>query len=82
VVVGGLQMTLILGAAHLPFDVPVVGSLTLLIALTLLFIVANLCFGAATVVYYSWLPDLASPDERDQVSSRGWAIDDRFVARS
>ena len=39
-----------------------------------LFIVANLCFGAATVVYYSWLPDLASPDERDAVSSRGWAI--------
>jgi MFS transporter, UMF1 family len=40
----------------------------------LLYIVANLCFGAATVVYYSWLPDLASPDERDAVSSRGWAI--------
>jgi UMF1 family MFS transporter len=39
-----------------------------------LYIVANLCFGAATVVYYSWLPDLASPDERDKVSSRGWAI--------
>jgi UMF1 family MFS transporter len=39
-----------------------------------LFMVANLCFGAATVVYYSWLPDLASPDERDAVSSRGWAI--------
>jgi UMF1 family MFS transporter len=39
-----------------------------------LFIVANLCFGAATVVYYSWLPDLAGPDERDTVSSRGWAI--------
>jgi UMF1 family MFS transporter len=38
-----------------------------------LFIVANLCFGAATVVYYSWLPDLADPDERDAVSSRGWA---------
>jgi ABC-2 type transport system permease protein len=45
VVVGGLQMTLILGAAHLLFDVPVVGSLTLLIALTLLFIVANLSVG-------------------------------------
>jgi UMF1 family MFS transporter len=39
-----------------------------------LFIVANLCFGAATVVYYSWLPDLAGPDERDAVSSRGWAF--------
>jgi UMF1 family MFS transporter len=39
-----------------------------------LYIVANLCFGAATVVYYSWLPDLAGPDERDAVSSRGWAF--------
>ncbi|KGH48558.1 MFS transporter [Modestobacter caceresii] len=38
-----------------------------------LFIAANLSFGAATVVYYSWLPDLAGPDERDVVSSRGWA---------
>ncbi|MGY1840602.1 MULTISPECIES: MFS transporter [unclassified Modestobacter] len=39
-----------------------------------LFVAANLCFGAATVVYYSWLPDLAGPDERDAVSSRGWAF--------
>jgi MFS transporter, UMF1 family len=39
-----------------------------------LFVVANLGFGAATVVYYSWLPDLAGPDERDAVSSRGWAL--------
>jgi len=39
-----------------------------------LFVVANLSFGAATVVYYSWLPDLAGPDERDAVSSRGWAF--------
>ena len=39
-----------------------------------LFIVANITFGAATVVYYSWLPDLAGPDERDAVSSRGWAL--------
>jgi MFS transporter, UMF1 family len=39
-----------------------------------LFIVANIAFGAATVVYYSWLPDLAGPDDRDAVSSRGWAL--------
>ncbi|NEM06953.1 MFS transporter [Geodermatophilus normandii] len=39
-----------------------------------LFVVANVAFGAATVVYYSWLPDLAGPDERDAVSSRGWAF--------
>jgi ABC-2 type transport system permease protein len=43
--VGGLQMTLILVAAHLLFAVPVVGSLTLLLALTLLFIIANLSVG-------------------------------------
>jgi MFS-type transporter involved in bile tolerance (Atg22 family) len=40
----------------------------------LLFVVANISFGAAPVVYYSWLPDLAGPDERDAVSSRGWAF--------
>jgi ABC-2 type transport system permease protein len=45
VVVGGLQMTLILVAAHVLFGVPVVGSLTLLLALTLLFIIANLSVG-------------------------------------
>jgi MFS-type transporter involved in bile tolerance (Atg22 family) len=39
-----------------------------------LFVLANICFGAATVVYYSWLPDLAGPDERDAVSSKGWAV--------
>ncbi|WP_100498348.1 MFS transporter [Geodermatophilus chilensis] len=39
-----------------------------------LFILANISFGAATVVYYSWLPTLAAPDERDAVSSRGWAF--------
>ncbi|RFU20749.1 MFS transporter [Geodermatophilus marinus] len=39
-----------------------------------LFALANIAFGAATVVYYSWLPDLAGPDERDLVSSRGWAF--------
>jgi MFS transporter, UMF1 family len=39
----------------------------------LLFLVANTCFGASIVVYYSWLPEIAGPDERDAVSSRGWA---------
>jgi UMF1 family MFS transporter len=38
-----------------------------------LFLLANLAFGGATVVYHSWLPDLAAPDERDAISSRGWA---------
>jgi MFS transporter, UMF1 family len=39
-----------------------------------LFVVANLGYGASIVVYYSWLPDLAGPDDRDAVSSRGWAF--------
>ncbi|CAN5242003.1 MFS transporter [soil metagenome] len=39
-----------------------------------LFVVANISFGAAIVVYYSFLPELAAPDERDDVSSRGLAF--------
>lgn len=39
-----------------------------------LFLVANSCFGASIVVYYSFLPEIAGPDERDDVSSRGWAF--------
>ncbi|NYI94519.1 UMF1 family MFS transporter [Streptomonospora nanhaiensis] len=38
-----------------------------------LFVVANLAVGASVVVYNSFLPDLATADERDAVSSRGWA---------
>ena len=40
----------------------------------LLFLIANIAFGAAVVVYNSFLPQLAGPDERDTVSSRGWAL--------
>jgi UMF1 family MFS transporter len=39
-----------------------------------LFIIANLTFGAAMVFYNSYLPDIASEDERDRVSSYGWAM--------
>jgi MFS transporter, UMF1 family len=39
-----------------------------------LFIVANLTFGAAMVFYNSYLPDIASEDQRDRVSSYGWAM--------
>ncbi|WP_405109077.1 MFS transporter [Micromonospora sp. NBC_01405] len=39
-----------------------------------LFLVANIAFGAAVVVYNSFLPQLGGPDERDGISSRGWAI--------
>jgi ABC-2 type transport system permease protein len=43
--VGAAQMTLILVTAYLLFGVPIVGSLTLLVALTLLFALANLSIG-------------------------------------
>jgi UMF1 family MFS transporter len=39
-----------------------------------LFIVANLAFGASIVFYNSYLPDIASEDQRDRVSSYGWAM--------
>lgn len=41
---------------------------------TVLFVLANICFGAAVVVYYSFLPEIATADERDRLSSHGWAF--------
>lgn len=40
----------------------------------LLLIAANLCLGASIVVYDALLVRVAHPDERDKVSSRGWAL--------
>jgi UMF1 family MFS transporter len=39
-----------------------------------LFLVANVAFGASVVVYNSFLPEIAGPEERDSVSSKGWAL--------
>ncbi|MDN3356301.1 MFS transporter [Actinomadura sp. DC4] len=39
-----------------------------------LLIVGNLAFGCSSVAYNSFLPDIATADERDAVSSRGWGI--------
>lgn len=39
-----------------------------------LFLVANISYGASIVVYHSFLPQIAGPEERDSVSSIGWAI--------
>jgi UMF1 family MFS transporter len=39
-----------------------------------LYIIGNIGYGASIVVYYSFLPDIATPDERDAVSARGWAF--------
>ncbi len=55
-------------------DMAVLGTNGAVLLGSLLFVIANLCFGAAIVSYNSFLPEIASPDMRDQVSSRGWAI--------
>jgi UMF1 family MFS transporter len=39
-----------------------------------LFVVANLCFGGAIVLYNSFLPEIVTEDRRDKVSSRGFAL--------
>lgn len=40
----------------------------------LLFIVANVSFGASIVFYNAYLPSIASQDQRDSVSARGFAM--------
>jgi UMF1 family MFS transporter len=47
------------------------GSLYLLGGL--LFIVANVCFGASIVFYNAFLPEITTEDQADKVSSRGFA---------
>ena len=39
-----------------------------------LFVAANLGYGASMVVYNSYLPLIARPEERDAVSARGWGL--------
>lgn len=39
-----------------------------------LFVVANLAYGSSVVVYDSFLPQISTAEERDGVSSRGWAV--------
>ncbi|MEU3610607.1 MFS transporter [Streptomyces sp. NPDC035033] len=39
-----------------------------------LLIVANASFAVAMMLYNAYLPQIADPDERDEVSSRGWAF--------
>ncbi|MDQ3306910.1 MAG: MFS transporter, partial [Actinomycetota bacterium] len=39
-----------------------------------LLIAANLCLGGSLVVYNAIMMEISSPDERDRVSSRGWAL--------
>jgi MFS transporter, UMF1 family len=39
-----------------------------------LLLIANLSFGAAIVFYNAYLPEISAPNERDDDSSRGWAL--------
>ncbi|MCS7025284.1 MAG: MFS transporter [Bryobacteraceae bacterium] len=39
-----------------------------------LFLIANSAFGASIVVYNSFLPEIAGPEQRDAVSSKGFAL--------
>ena len=41
---------------------------------TALLFAANICLGSSLVVYDAILCEIATPDERDAVSSRGWAL--------
>jgi UMF1 family MFS transporter len=40
----------------------------------LLFLLANVSFGAAETIYNSFLPEIAPPEQRDSVSSKGFGI--------
>ena len=39
----------------------------------ILFLIANVSFGAGVVIYNSFLPEIAPQEDRDAVSSKGWA---------
>ncbi|MBM3126058.1 MAG: MFS transporter [Chloroflexi bacterium] len=67
-----LQTFATLGAAATILLFLVTGSLWWLGGL--LFVIANLSFGAAIVFYNAYLPDIATENERDRVSSFGWAM--------
>lgn len=67
-----MQLFASLGAAATVLLFLVTGNLWWLGGLLL--IVANLAFGAAIVFYNAYLPDIAPPNDRDRVSSQGWAM--------
>lgn len=39
-----------------------------------LFLIANLSFGASIVFYNAFLPEIANPEERNALSSKGWGL--------
>ncbi len=54
-------------------DLTAIGTNGAILLGSLLLVIANFCFGAAIVFYNAFLPEIASPDQRDRVSSRGFA---------
>ncbi|MBB4931553.1 UMF1 family MFS transporter [Lipingzhangella halophila] len=44
------------------------------LAVGALFLIANVAYGASLVVYHAFLPEVATADERDRVSTTGWAV--------
>lgn len=69
-----LALTAFLGAAATSSLSVVTHDATSYLIGAALFIIANACFGASIVVANSFLNDISQPDERDAVSSRGWAF--------
>ncbi|HEV2780263.1 MAG TPA: MFS transporter [Actinophytocola sp.] len=39
-----------------------------------LFVLANIGYGTSIAIYYSFIPEIATADERDGLSARGWAF--------
>ena len=54
-------------------DLPLTGTNGAILLGGLLFIIANLSFGASVMLCNAFLPDIAVPGDRDRVSSMGWA---------
>ncbi|MBP2327405.1 UMF1 family MFS transporter [Kibdelosporangium banguiense] len=40
----------------------------------ILFVLGNIGYGTSVAIYYSFIPDIANTDERDDLSTRGWAF--------
>ena len=54
-------------------DLPLTGTNGAILLGGLLFILANLSFGASVMLCNAFLPDISRPGDRDRVSSFGWA---------
>ncbi len=55
-------------------NMPLIGTVGAIVIAGVLVVIANLCFGASLVFYNAFLPEIASPDRRDAVSSQGFAM--------